>query len=112
MLITGRANHVLPTVLGDLPAGATTIVMTTWAFGYFSIDERTEFVDLLRTAFRTTADHLDQARTSKSSASRADEPDDPVDDDILGALLIDGGTATRPLAACAARGLARLGRAP
>ena len=47
-LIEGRANDVLPSVLAGLAAAATAIVMTTWAFGYFSIAERAEFLDLLR----------------------------------------------------------------
>ena len=47
-VVAGRANAVLPSILAGLPAGATAIVTTTWAFGYFSVEERAEFVDLLR----------------------------------------------------------------
>ena len=35
-VVAGRADAVLPGVLARLPDGATAIVMTTWAFGYFS----------------------------------------------------------------------------
>lgn len=90
-MLAGRANDVLPSVLGDLPAEVTAIVMTTWAFGYFSIDERAEFVELLRAASdrqpvawisaenRGVVEALDTGPGSESS------------DEILGALLINGG---------------------
>ena len=47
-IVAGRANEVLPGVLAALPASASVFVTTTWAFGYFSIDERSGFVDILR----------------------------------------------------------------
>ena len=51
-VVAGRANDVLPGVLAGLPADATAIVTTTWAFSYFSLEERAEFVDLLRAESR------------------------------------------------------------
>ncbi|HYN33530.1 MAG TPA: DUF2332 domain-containing protein [Ilumatobacteraceae bacterium] len=47
-MVAGRANDVLPHVLTELPPAATALVMTTWAFSYFSIEERAQFLDLLR----------------------------------------------------------------
>ena len=49
-LVAGRANDVLPSLLSELPAEVTAVVITTWAFGDFSTDERIAFVDLLRAA--------------------------------------------------------------
>ena len=100
MLITGRANQVLPPLLGDLPAGATAIVMTTWAFGYFSIDERAEFVDILRTASeRQPVVWISAENAGVVGDLAPNGSESPASDDILGALLIDGGDVeARPLA--------------
>ncbi|MET0662869.1 MAG: DUF2332 domain-containing protein [Ilumatobacteraceae bacterium] len=100
MLLTGRANQVLPAVLDDLPAGATAIVMTTWAFGYFSIDERTEFVDLLRTASaRQPVVWISAENAGVVGELATSGPGSESSDDTLGALLIDGGDVeARPLA--------------
>jgi hypothetical protein len=94
-VVAGRANAVLPSVLAGLPADATAIVTTTWAFGYFSLAERAEFVDLLRTESR-------RRRIVWVSAEGAGTVDalaglaaaDPSDPDVLGAMLFDGGEAT------------------
>jgi hypothetical protein len=99
MLLTGRANQVLPSVLGDLPVGTTAIVMTTWAFGYFSIDERTEFVRILRTASERQPVVWISAENRGVVEALDGGPERESSDDILGALLIDGGhVEARPLA--------------
>ena len=100
MLITGRANQVLPPLLGDLPAGATAIVMTTWAFGYFSIDERAEFVDILRTASeRQPVVWISAENAGVVGELAPSGPESQSSDDILGALLFDGGAVeAHPLA--------------
>ncbi len=91
-LIAGRANAVLPSVLGDLPAGATVIVMTTWAFGYFSTDERIEFLRLLRNASeRQPVVWISAENAGIVDAFDTSGSDSPDGDDLLGALLIDGG---------------------
>jgi hypothetical protein len=91
-LITGRANEVLPSVLDDLPAGATAIVMTTWAFGYFSTDERVEFLRILRDASeRQPIAWISAENSGVVEAFDTIGADSPSGDDVLGALLIDGG---------------------
>jgi hypothetical protein len=99
-VVAGRANAVLPSVLADLPAGATAVVTTTWAFGYFALDERAEFVDLLRAESR-------RRRIAWVSAEGAGTVDalpglsapDPSDPDVLGAMLFDGGAGAAHLLA-------------
>ena len=87
-LIAGRANDVLPTVLAELPTDATAIVMTTWAFGYFSINERAEFVDLLRAA----SARRPIAWVSAEGAATVDAFGirDASGPDVMGAVLFDG----------------------
>ena len=55
------------------PAELTAIVTTTWAFGYFSTDERSEFVDLLRVA----SEHLPLAWISAENPAVVGELDQP-----------------------------------
>jgi hypothetical protein len=94
-VVAGRANAVLPSVLAGLPTDATAIVTTTWAFGYFSLDERSEFVDLLRTESR-------RRRIAWVSAEGAGTVDalagvgaaESSDPDVLGAMLFHGGDGT------------------
>ena len=99
-LIAGRANEVLPSVLNDLPAGATAIVVTTWALAYFSTDERAEFVQILQTASERrpvvwiSAESPGVVVALDTSGSATESGDD-----ILGALLIDGGVVEAHLLA-------------
>ena len=72
--------------------------MTTWAFGYFSTDERAEFVDLLRAASeRRNIIWLSAENAGVVEAFDTAAPGRPHD--ILGALLFDrGDVTTHPLA--------------
>jgi hypothetical protein len=94
-VIAGRANAVLPGVLAALPAGATAIVMTTWAYGYFSLDERAEFVELLReqSMFRPIA-WVSAEGGEIVAALTAAGATDSSGPDVLGAMLLDGGADT------------------
>jgi hypothetical protein len=49
-VIEGDANQKLPEVLSGFPKGLTPVVATTWAFSYFSLDDRARFSDILRDA--------------------------------------------------------------
>ena len=46
-LIKGDANEVLPGVLADLPGETPSIVLTTWALAYFSLEQRQRFTEIL-----------------------------------------------------------------
>ncbi len=89
-VVAGRANAVLPSVLARFPAGATAIVVTTWAFGYFSLEERAEFVDLLRaeSARRPIAWVSAEGAGTVDALGGLDVGDSS---DVLGAMLLDGG---------------------
>jgi len=96
-LITGRANDVLPHVLGELPTGATAIVVTTWAFGYFSVSERAEFVDVLHSA----SARRPIAWISAEGAATVDAFGirDSSGPDVLGVVLFDGDAGSSHLLA-------------
>ncbi len=91
-VIGGRATAVLPNVLADLPVGATAIVMTTWAFGYFSLEERAEFVELLRAeSTRRPIAWVSAENGGTVEALIARGAGDSSGPDALGAmLLVDG----------------------
>jgi hypothetical protein len=94
-MVTGHANAVLPSVLAGLPDGSTAIVTTTWAFGYFSIQERTEFVDLLRVESERRSIAWVSAEGGGTVEAVADLiGGDSSGPDVLGAMLFDHGAAT------------------
>jgi hypothetical protein len=93
-VIAGNANDVLPGVLAELPADQVAIVITTWAFAYFSVEDRVAFMELLDRA----SHHRDIAWLSAEAAgtveplAAAQAPDDEQGtSDILGAVLFRGG---------------------
>ena len=45
----GDADEVLPGVISDLPDRSMVVVVTTWAFAYFLVEDRRRFVELLAT---------------------------------------------------------------
>ena len=91
-LVAGRANEALPGVLAGLPADATAIVMTTWAFSYFSLEERPEFVDLLRAESRRRP--VVWVSADVAGVVEGLGPGDTSGRDVLGAVLLhDGGVA-------------------
>lgn len=91
-VLAGLANELLPGVLADLPTGTTAIVTTTWAFGYFSEEERAAFVDLLRveSARRPIAwvSAEGAGTVTALGTGRLDEGE------VLGALVFDGADIT------------------
>lgn len=92
-LVAGRANDVLPGVLDRLPDGTTAIVTTTWAFGYFSLEERAAFAELLTAA----SGRRPIAWVSSEGAGTVDAlavNEDDAGDDVLGVVLFDGEVAT------------------
>ena len=94
-VVPGRANEVLPDVLAGLPTDATAIVTTTWAFGYFSLEERAEFVDLLR----IESDRRHVAWVVAEDPGTVDvitdlEVPGSEDSSVMGALLFDGGVSS------------------
>jgi hypothetical protein len=94
-VVAGRANSTLPGVLAQLPDGATAVVTTTWAMGYFPEEERTEFVELLSAASAARPIawvSAEGAGTVKALEAVGASPPENVD--VLGALLFDGGAST------------------
>jgi hypothetical protein len=99
VVLTGAANDVLPDVLTDLPAGEPVVVMTTWAFGYFSLDDRDAFVDLLRTASTRrrvvwiSAEHAGTVALDDTSEATVS------DGSVLAATVFDTGSSATHLLA-------------
>jgi hypothetical protein len=101
-LIRGDANEVLPAVLDDLPHGMPAIIMTTWAFAYFSLEQRDRFVEILDLASRTRpVAWLSAEAPGVVEALAVDQvpSHDGTGADLLGAIVFDGGVRTATLLA-------------
>jgi hypothetical protein len=96
-LVAGRATEELPSVVAGLPDGATAIVTTTWAFSYFSMEERAEFVELLRAESRRRA--VVWVSADVAGVVEALGAVDSYDRDVLGAVLLRGGAGPAKLLA-------------
>lgn len=94
-LLAGRANDVLPAVLDYLPDDTTAIVTTTWAFGYFSMEERVAFDVLLADASQRRPIAWISAEGAGTVAALAGDGPDGSDD--LGAVRYERGVATPQL---------------
>ncbi len=101
-LVSGDANEVLPDVLAGLPDGTPAVVMTTWAFAYFSIEQRHRFVEILDHASRDRPlAWLSAEAPGVVEALAVDEvpSHDGSGADLLGAILFEGGVRTEQLLA-------------
>ncbi len=94
-VIAGDAIDALPGVLGDLPIGVAAVIVTTWAFAYFSLEARQRFVDLLETESQTRTIAWLSAEGVGTVAAFADQPvpDRDAGADLLGAAVFEGGAA-------------------
>lgn len=89
---TGDAVEALPAVLGELPEGSAAVVTTTWAYSYFSLDQRSAFQDLLAAeARRRPLAWLvaDGAGVVPDFDGVAAPDDDGTEADVLGTVLFD-----------------------
>jgi hypothetical protein len=100
-LIQGDANQVLPGVLSALPGATPAIVMTTWAFAYFSLEQRHLFVDILEEASRARpVAWLSAEAPGVVEAFGSAPPDgDRPTGDRLGAVLYEHGARRQQLLA-------------
>jgi hypothetical protein len=84
----------LPDVLTGLPAGAAAVIVTTWAFAYFSLEDRQEFIGLLDAA-SLERDIAWLSAEGPGTVEPLFEPaaahPDPSGSDVLGAVLFEGG---------------------
>lgn len=100
-LVKGDANEVLPPVLAGLPHGTPAIVLTTWAFAYFSLEQRSRFVELLDQASHTRPIAWLSAEAPgvvEAIPTATVGPEQQVGD-VLGAVLFDGGTRSEEVLA-------------
>ena len=96
-VIAADANEALPDVLAGLPTGVPAVIVTTWAFAYFSVEDRQRFIALLDAASHVrdiawlsaegpgTVEPVTAAATAAAHADRAGA-------DVLGVVLFEGGT--------------------
>jgi hypothetical protein len=95
-VIAGDANTALPGVLSDLPDGVTAIVLTTWAFGYFSLEQRHRFTELLEAASRHRPVawlSADGPGTVEAFADEAIPHEGQAIPSVLGVVIYDRGAA-------------------
>jgi hypothetical protein len=95
-VLEGDAADRLPSVLDHLEDGTAAVVVTSWAFAYFSMDQRRLFTELLADASRQRP----VAWLSADGAGTVDGVADPSLTDpsgaqahVLGAVLFDDGAA-------------------
>jgi hypothetical protein len=96
-VIAGDGNDALPGVLERLPNGAAAVIVTTWAFAYFSLDDRARFVQLLEAASHARPIAWLSAEGLGTVTAFADDPkaadtDPAAGADVLAAGIFDGGT--------------------
>ncbi|HEY5025281.1 MAG TPA: DUF2332 domain-containing protein [Acidimicrobiales bacterium] len=99
-VVEGYANDVLPAVLGQLPGGATVAVLTTWAFAYFSIEDRHRFTELLTSEShgrRITWLSAEGTGTVEAFAGAAVAHHDDSMSSVLGAVTFEDGAARAQL---------------
>ena len=99
-VLAGDANEVLPGVLDGLPDPLPAIVLTTWAFSYFSVEQRQDFTELLDAASHRRAIVWLSADGRGVVAAFADTvvPDDgQATPDVLGAVTFDHGSSQHQL---------------
>jgi len=101
VVLRGDANDTLPGVLADLPDGTAAIVLTTWSFAYFSLDQRDEFEELLEVAsHRRPIAWLSADRSGVVNAfGEIPTTLDQDTTDVLGAVLFEGGNRSGHLLA-------------
>ncbi len=101
-LVKGDANEVLPGVLAGLVDSAPAVVMTTWAFAYFSLEQRQRFVEILEAASHRRPIAWLSAEAPGIVDAFADgvaRGDGQVVGDVLGAVLFDRGARSEQLLA-------------
>jgi hypothetical protein len=99
-VVAGDANDVLPEVLGTLPDGAVAVVLTTWAFAYFSIDDRARFIELLKAQSHTRSITWLSAEGAGTVGAFADvdvPSHDATTSNILGAMTFEHGAVHEEL---------------
>lgn len=101
-LVKGDANEVLPGVLADLPEGVPAVVLTTWALGYFSLEQRARFAEILEEASkqRTVAwMSLEGSGVVEAFADVPEEKHDGIAGNPQGAIIFDQGAQQSELLA-------------
>ncbi len=95
-VLEGDAVATLPAVLGQLDEGVAVVVVTSWAFAYFSVDQRRQFTGLLAEASeRRPVAWLsaDGAGTVEGVADPSLTDRDGAQAHVLGAVLFEAGAA-------------------
>ncbi len=92
----GDANDLLPGVLSELPPKSLAVVVTTWAFAYFSAEDRARFSEILRAASLDRTVAWLSAEGAATVGALADEAHhgNPTEADVLGAVVFHNGASS------------------
>lgn len=93
-VIGGDANEVLGDALRTVPESALAVLVTTWAFAYFSIEQRADFVALLDGASRRRRIawvSAEGAGVVDAFAGAALPHHEEAVSDVMGLVTFDGG---------------------
>jgi len=99
-IVRGRASDVLLDTLDALPDTLAAMVTTTWVFGYFTLEERPQFVDILAEAARRRPVIWVSAEAAGTVGAFADVPlprHEEAVSDVLGLMDFDAGEPTPEL---------------
>jgi hypothetical protein len=97
-VIAGDGNDALPGALSRLAPEAAAVIVTTWAFAYFSLDDRERFVRILEAESHSRTIAWLSAEGLGTVAALADAPgaadaDASAGADVLGAAIFERGAA-------------------
>ena len=93
-VIAGDANDTVPRVIADLSTDDAAVIVTTWAFAYFSVEDREKFMRILDDASRRRDIAWLSAEgpgTVAPFAAEATEHDDQGLSHILGVIFFKAG---------------------
>ena len=96
-VLRGDALEILPGVLADRAEGKI-VVLNSWSFSYFSVEQRRAYVDLLSTVGRSRPVVwlcMDAPGVVEAVTGGAVPPPDRIESDVLSAVTFEGATQPR-----------------
>ncbi len=100
LVIPGDANEILPVVLRGLDRNTVAIVVTTWSFAYFTIEQRREFLRLLEIESQTRPVAWLSAEGTgvvETFAGASDSHDEQARSNVLGLVTLEHGVSRQLL---------------
>lgn len=97
-VLRGDALETLPAVLADLGEGRV-VVVNSWSFSYFSVEQRQAYIDLLATVGRSRPVVwlcMDAPGVAELMGGEEVPPPGSTESDVLSAMTFEGGIPPQP----------------